>query len=205
MTIVIVLLGVVAALILTLILATRTKNSPTEKTCVTCGAEANFGYSEHAEEDLEKIKPLCLKCLVSRLEEDYSTFTGQAVVIQPAEGPPCYVFQPVQSWKKHSKKSKIADEAVTLLDRMEPGCLECGQKANYVWVESRGLNGDNFGETLDKGLSETLLVQNPRPISLCPACCVARIVLQFEEQQLSYLEVASPRGNEAGFVVPMGY
>jgi hypothetical protein len=43
----------------------------------------------------------------------------------------------------------------------------CGQHANYLWIESKGLTGDNFSETLDKVFSETLLFNNPRPISLC--------------------------------------
>jgi hypothetical protein len=67
------------------------------------------------------------------------------------------------------------------------------------------LNGDNFGETLDKGVSETLLDKNPKPISLCGKHTVQRIAAALEQQNVYYLEVCSPKGNDNGFVVPMGY
>jgi len=88
---------------------------------------------------------------------------------------------------------------------MDTKCHDCGQTANYLWVESNGLTGDNFGETLNKGVSATLLRQNAAPISLCPKCCVKRVARALEAKRLSYLEVCAPKGNANGFVIPMGY
>ena len=205
MKIAIVFTGLAVVLILTFLFLSQRKNSAVQKVCVICGAESRFGYSEHAEEDLEKIEPLCLQCLVTRLEEDYTTFAARAVVIQPADGPPCYVFQPLQEWREHFKASKIADDVASILREMEPRCQECGAKASYAWLESRGLNGENFGETLDNGLKNTLLTQNPRPVSLCAACCVRRVSNDLETKRLAYIEVSGPKGADDGFVVPMGY
>jgi len=71
-------------------------------------------------------------------------------------------------------------------------------------VDSRGLTGENFGESLDKGLSKTILPHNPPPVSLCSRCCVKRIETELEAQRLHYLEVSAPKGSEDGFVMPHG-
>lgn len=204
MKFILILLGCVFLLAI-LLSAIRKANSPLGKVCSICGGEAKFGYSEHAEEDAEKIKPMCLICLVSQLEKDYSNFAGRAVVIQPAAGPPCYVFQPVKEWQAYFKKSKIGADVNSLLAKMEPQCHDCGQRANYLWVESIGLTGDNFGKSLDDGLSETLLRHNPKPISLCAKCAVGRIAKDLRYKHLSYLEVCGRKGDDNGFVIPMGY
>src|SRR5207249_4332128 len=99
---------------------------------------------EHAEEDAAKIKPMCLEHIMSKLERDYTSFGGRALVIEPADGPPCYVFQPVEEWRRSFKDSKIADDVTSLLAKMDTKCHDCGQGASYLWVESNGLNGDNF-------------------------------------------------------------
>jgi hypothetical protein len=200
-----VVLGCAAALILILLLVTRKTKSPFGRACAVCGAEPRYGYSEHAEEVSEKIRPMCLKCLVSQLEKDYEGYAGRAIVVQPAAGPPCYVFQTMKGWREHFKESKIADDGLSLLATMEPRCHECGLKAKYLWIESRDLTGDNFGECLDRGFSETLLRHNPKPVSLCAGCCVKRIAQDLELKHLSYLEVCAPRGTDEGFVIPMGY
>jgi hypothetical protein len=208
MKIVLIIAGCFVVLIVILILvlfAIRKANLPLGKACVVCGAQAKFGYSEHAEEDAKKIKPMCLTCLVSQLKKDYTSFTGRAVVIQPAAGPPCYVFQPVKEWQAYFKESKIGPDVNSLLSKMESQCHDCGQKANYLWVESTGLTGDNFGNSLDNGLSETLLRHNPKPISLCSRCVVKRIEKDLRYKNLSYLEVCGPKGVGNGFVIPMGY
>lgn len=191
--------------LMVLSLALRKDNSPVGKACITCGAEAKFGYSEHAEEDPKKIKPMCLTCLVSQLKKDYSSFPGRAVVIQPAAGPPCYVFQPVKEWQAYFKESKIGPDVNSLLSKMELDCHDCGQKANYLWVEATGLTGDNFRNSLDDGLSGTLLLNNTKPISLCSKCVVKRIEKDLRYKNLSYLEVCGPKGDDNGFVIPMGY
>lgn len=197
--------AVALALILILVVWSKRKRLRAPKPCAVCGKQASFGYSDHAEEDLEKIKPLCLECLVSQLKEDYIAFTGRAVVIEPAEGPPCYVFQPAEEWRKHFKKSRIATDTDALLKEMQAGCQECGLNASYLWVESHGLNGDNFMETLDLGLSETLLRHNPKPVSLCAQCCITKVTQELEARRLSYIEVTGPKGTDNGFIIPMGY
>jgi hypothetical protein len=200
-----ILLGCIAVGFVILMWATRKANSAVGKPCAVCGTRSSYGYSDHAEEEADKIKPLCLAHLIPELESNYQSFRGRAVVIEPADGPPCYVFQPVEEWRQAFKDSKIADDVSSLLVKMDTKCRDCGQAANYLWVGSSGLNGDNFVETLDKGLSATLLRQNPAPISLCPKCCVKRIARALETKHLSYLEVCAPIGNADGFVIPMGY
>lgn len=182
---------------------------PVSNVCSVCGAKrldgSQYGYSEFAEEDPAKMKPLCRQHLIAQLEIDYANYHEQALVIAPASGPPCYVFQPIKEWNNFFKDSKIGHDAEMLLVKMNPQCRDCGQKANYLWVESNGLTGDNFEETLDKGVSETLLIKNPEPISLCGKHSVQRIAAALEQQNVFYLEVCGPKGTDNGFVVPMGY
>lgn len=204
MKIVLILLGCIVVGVVIVLFARRKAQSPVGKACSICGAESRFGYDEYAE-DLEHIRPMCLKHLISQLEEDYTSFGGRAVVVQPADGPPCYVFQPVKEWHESFKDSRIPDDVLSLLARMETKCHDCGQAANYLWVESADLTGDNFGKTLDNGVSETLLRRNPKPISLCAKCCVKRISTDLETKHLTYLEVCAPKGKVDGFVIPMGY
>jgi hypothetical protein len=200
-----IVLGLVAIVIVVLLFLKRKSQRLMSRACAVCGAPSRYGYSEHAEEDPEKIRRLCLKCLGFQLKEDYSAFGGRAVVIQPADGPPCYVFQPVQEWHEHFKKSRIAEEAVALLERMKTDCSGCGLKADYLWIGSHGLNGENFGDTLENGLSETLLRHNSEPMSLCAGCCVSLITKKLAEKGITYLEVSAPKGDGLGFVIPMGY
>lgn len=182
---------------------------PVSNICSVCGAKRldgpQYGYSEFAEEDPAKMKPLCRQHLIAQLEIDYTNYHEQALVIAPASGPPCYVFQPIKEWNNFFKDSKIGRDAEMLLAKMNPQCRDCVQKANYLWVESSGLTGDNFEETLDKGVSETLLINNPKPISLCGKHSVQRIAAALEQQNVFYLEVCGPKGTDNGFVVPMGY
>ena len=198
-----VLLACILAAVVYFVVRRKTDVWPVGKPCSLCGAESGYGYDKEAEE-LANIKPMCLTCLVAQLEKDYAAFAGRAVVIQPADGPPSYVFQPLKEWRQYVKKSKIADDTASLLAKLEPTCHDCGRKANFLWIESRGLNGDNFTETLDKGISETLLRGNPKPVSLCAKCCVGHIANDLRDKHISYGEVCSPRGAENGFVVPMG-
>lgn len=182
---------------------------PVSRACSVCGATrsdgSQYGYSEFAEQDPTKMKPLCRQHLIAQLETDYANYHQRALVIAPASGPPCYVFQPIKEWNNFFKDSKIGHDAESLLATMNPQCQDCGQEAKYLWLESSGLTGDNFEETLDKGISKTLLVNNPKPISLCGKHCVQRIAAAFEKQNVFYLEVCSPKGADNGFVVPMGY
>jgi hypothetical protein len=206
-----VVFGVVCLLIVVamFLLKTRKARWPVSNICSVCGAksqhDSQYGYSQHSEEDPEKMKPLCRKCLIAQLEQDYTNYLGRAVVIQPAVGPPCFVFQEINEWNTAFKDSKIGKDAQSLLAEIETQCRDCKQKANFLWVESSGLNGDNFEETLDKGMSKTLLLKNPKPISVCGKCCVARIANALEKEDIEYIEVCGPKGNTDGFVVPMGY
>ncbi len=205
MKISLILLGCVVIGFVIFLLTTRKAHSTVGKPCSVCGGPSSCGYSDHAEEDPDKIKPMCLSHLISELNSAYQSFRGRAVVIEPAAGPPCYVFQPVEEWRQAFKDSKISDDVSSLLSKMDTKCHDCGQTANYLWVEAKELTGDNFGETLDKGVSATLLPHNPVPISLCPKCCASWVTKALESKHLSYLEVCAPKGSADGFVIPMGY
>ena len=182
----------------------RKKKPTIDRRCLVCGAESKYGYSDHAK-DIKNIKSICRKCLITQLEKDYVTFSGRAVVIQPAPGPPCYVFHSIKEWGKFFKESKMDDDARAYLLRMETECHDCGQKANFLWIESSGLTAYNFGNVLKKGFSETLLPRNPKPISLCGKCCPRHIAKELEGKDITYLQVCGPKGAEDGFVAPMAY
>jgi hypothetical protein len=146
-----------------------------------------------------------VNCLRARLAVDYQAFEGRAVVVQPALGPPVYVFQPVDDWSKHFPSSGIVADVNEMLDEMKKRCEDCGASANFVWVESQGLTADNFGHVLEQGISATLLRNNPVPQSLCATCCVGRIANTLKARELSFVEFSSPRGSARGFVLPMAY
>ena len=183
----------------------RKRKVPAVKQCSVCGAESKYGYSEKAEEEIKHIKSMCIKCLVSQLKKDYATFSGRAVVIQPAPGPPCYVFHSNKEWGKSFKESKMDNDATAYLLRMDTLCRDCGQKANFLWVESKGLTAHNFGSVLRKGFCETLLPRNPKPVSLCGKCCVNHIAEELKEKEIAYVEVSGPKGVDDGFVISMAY
>jgi hypothetical protein len=182
----------------------RKKKPSISRVCSVCGAESKYGYSERAE-DIKNIKPMCRKCLMTQLERDYVTFSGRAVVIQPVPGPPSYVFHSNEEWSRSFKESKMDDDARAYLLRMDPNCRDCGQKANFLWIESSGLTAQNFGNILAKGFSDTLLPRNPKPVSLCGKCCIKHIASEMAAKDLTYLEVSGPRGKQDGFIMPMAY
>ena len=183
----------------------RRGRSPLDRSCSGCGAPSRFGYGEHAETELDALCPLCVVCLKRRLIVDYGRFTNRALVVQPAPGPPVYVFQSALAWEQHFVHSEMPKDVRALLDSMGRGCHDCRETAKFVWIESLGLTSDTFGQVLDRGVRATLLQNNPAPISLCARCCVERIARELTTQDLSYLEVCSPTGAEPGFVLPMGY
>ena len=178
---------------------------PVDAPCSICTAPAAYGYSDHAEESLEKIRPMCLNCLKPEMDRDYKSFGGRAVVVAPAAGPPVYVFQPTKAWNEHFPESIIAADVHSLVERINSTCHECSKNARFLWVESRGLNDKNFVEVLDQGVSQTLLKDNAPAAPLCATCCVTHIFRELESKRISYLGICSPKGNEAGFVLPMGY
>ncbi len=176
----------------------------TRRLCFLCGGESEYGYSE-VDKDGRRIRPICGKCLVSKLEDDYSNFSGRAVVIQPISGLTCYAFHSIRDWSKSFKESKIDDDVRSYLLKMDTMCQDCGQKANFLWIGSSGLTKYNFGNVLRKGFAETILPTNPHPVSVCGRCCVRRIVKELEERQITFLEVLGPEGTEDGFVMPMAH
>jgi hypothetical protein len=183
----------------------RKKRRPLDEPCSICASSAEYGYSDHPEESIEKIRPLCLNCLRPELDRDYKKFDGRAVVVAPVAGPPVYVFQGSKEWGEHFPESKIVQDVCSLVERINSTCQECSKVAKFLWVQSRGLDDKNFIEVLDKGVSQTLLKDNAAPISLCATCCVGHIFRELESQRLSYFEICSPKGSDTGFVLPMGY
>jgi len=176
-----------------------------QKRCSKCAAPAAYGYSDHAEESIEKIRPLCLSCLKPQLDRDYEDFNGRAVVVAPVAGPPVYVFQSTKVWDEHFPNTMIAQDVRSLVERIHSTCHECRKVAKFLWVEGAGLDEKNFIELLDRGISQTLLKNNAPPVSLCATCCVAHILRELESKRISYLEVCSPKAGDTGFVLPMGY
>ena len=154
MKVFLIILGCVVFLWIVYSFLFRKKKPTIDRRCLVCGAESKYGYSDHAK-DIKNIKSICRKCLITQLEKDYVTFSGRAVVIQPAPGPPCYVFHSIKEWGKFFKESKMDDDARAYLLRMETECHDCGQKPNFLWIESSGLTAYNFGNVLKKGFSET--------------------------------------------------
>lgn len=204
MKVLLILMGCVVFLWVILSYLFRKKKSTLVKECSVCGAESKYGYSEHAEEVKNK-KSLCRACLITQLQKDYITFSGRSVVIQPVPGPPCYVFHSNKEWGEFFKESKMDDDTRAYLLRMDTICYDCGQTANFLWIESSGLTAYNFGNILKKGFSETLLPRNPKPISLCGNCCVKHIARELDEKDITYLEISGPKGGDDGFIAPMGY
>jgi hypothetical protein len=102
---------------------------------------------------VENLRPVCRDCLNVRLRLDYRSFNGHAVVIQPALGPPVYVFQPADQWAQPFSGTQIADDVRSLLEHMSDECSDCGGRARFLWVESQGLTERNFGETLERAFS----------------------------------------------------
>jgi hypothetical protein len=196
-----VLVGLVGAFLAFLCAIAHLRAHKKPAACVDCGLPARFGYSTRAESARKDIAGRCLNCLKKKLLEDYGKFEARALVIEPAPGLPCYVFQPNGNWKDY----KLSVETETLLTNMESACHSCAEKANFLWVTSSGLRGDTAEMLFDQGIAETLLRWgNSSASSACARCCVSLICESIERQQLTSAEVCGSR-SEDGFVVPMGY
>jgi len=169
--------------------------------CAACGAPSRFGYSKHAESDRKDIVPLCLRCLTTKLGNDYQPQGARALVIEPIANLPCYVFQPNSKWAD----SKLAQETDAMLSRLNGACRHCEREANFLWSTSQGLSASNFEEVFSEGLSPTLLRWgNAAPYPVCAGCCVNLILKTLEKRDLTFLEVCGPQ-SENGFVISMGY
>lgn len=192
---------ILVGILIVVVVALYLRNRQSHKTCANCGSPSQFGYSREAESELENIVNLCFTCLLKKMTDDYESYEGRAVVIQPAAGFPCYVFQSSSRWPD----SNLTKEVAEMFLATDEACNQCGSKAHYLWVSSKGLNPSTFEQVLSNGLSETLLRWgNPRPTSLCSRCCVKSIAKAIEEHSLTFLEICSPRATN-GFVIPMGY
>jgi hypothetical protein len=192
---------ILVGILIVAVVALYLRKGQSRKTCTNCGSPSQFGYSREAESELENIVNLCFACLVKKMTDDYESYEGRALVIQPAAGFPCYVFQTSSRWPD----SKLAQEVAEMFSPTDEACNHCDSNAHYLWVSSKGLNPSTFEQVLSHGLSETLLRWgNPRPMSLCGRCCVKAIAKAIEEHRLTFLEVCSPRSAN-GFVIPMGY
>jgi hypothetical protein len=190
----------VAIAIAVALLAYRRKRQ-SHGTCVNCGAPSDFGYSREPETRAEDIVKLCLTCLAAKMKNDYERYEGRALVIQPASGFPCYVYQTNSRWAG----SRLAKESHEMCSGPDETCNQCGAKAQYFWVTSNGLNPANLEQLLSDGLEHTLLQWgNAHAIPLCAGCCVQSITKTIADRRLRFYEVCSPR-SEGGFVVPMAY
>lgn len=183
----------------------RHRQSPLHRPCAGCGGPSQFGYGEHPETKLAALRPLCLPCLKSCLSADYDTFENHAVIVEPVEGAPVYVFQSLPAWQSAFSESPIPREVEALLSEMEPSCRDCGCRPAFIWLGSDGLTSDNVLAILERGLYATLLQHNQAPVALCATCCVVRIVRALALRDLSYIEVCSPRGTSPGIVLPKAY
>jgi hypothetical protein len=171
------------------------------RSCVVCGLPSTFGYSTQAESARKDIASVCLNCLKKKLAEDYEKFEARALVVEPAPDLPCYVVQPSSKWKDQ----KLSEETETLLLNMKAACHRSGARANFLWVTSIGLRGDNAEMVFVQGIAETLLRWgNSSASSVCARCCVSLISQSIERQQLTFVEVCAPR-SENGFVIATGY
>src|ERR1039458_2797865 len=176
-----------------------TRRKLENKRCARCGAPAMHGYSKTAESAPEESLPLCVPCLLKRLDEDYCTYDRHAVVIQPVAELPCYVFRPKSDWDE-----RLRAELDTLLAGLHNHCSSCANPVRYLWVNA--LEAGPVANLSKMDITQTLLaVSSARPISLCARCAVKRIARSFAGQEAGYLEVCGPRGDEDGLVTAIGY
>jgi hypothetical protein len=195
----ILLLVAVLVLIAAAILMTATRKKHRAKVCVQCGKPSSHGYAKAAESEASEIVPLCVDCLLRRLDEDYTTYDGRAVVVQPVAELPCYVFRPKAEWSE-----AVKSDVESILAGLESRCHGCGQEARYAWVNA--LEPGPVAKLPKLGIRETLLTAaSTHPVALCAGCTVRRIGRSLSEQEGGYLEICGPRGSEDGLVSGMGY
>ena len=195
-TILLVAAVVILAAATILMAVTRKKHPP--KVCGQCGKASSYGYSNPAEAGGDEIVPLCVDCLLQRLDEDYLTYGGRAVVVQPVAELPCYLFRPKADWGE-----AVRSDLDFVLAGLEERCRSCGQEAHYAWVNA--LEPAPVGKLPKMGIRQTLLTAGARPVPLCARCTVRRLGNSLRAQEGGYLEVRGPRGSEDGVVCGMGY
>lgn len=179
------------------------RRDPRKRRCAHCSQPAAHGYSQNAESDVKEITPLCPPCLSELLQRDYGEFNGRALVIAPAAGLPCYAFRDVaylESFRRGWKNDLGA------LSQTTGECTDCKSEARCLWITSRGLTIETFGDVLENGLQQTLLAWgNSDPIALCGKCTAQHIAEALQGDGVSFFEVCGPHGTEQGMVLPMAY
>ncbi len=190
---------VVVALIGAALLRARARRKHPAKYCAQCGKRSSHGYANAAEPEPIETAPLCVDCLLRRLEEDYRTYNGHAVVVQPVAELPRYVFRPTADWSEAVRK-----DADFLLAGLQTHCHSCGQPARYVWVNA--LEPGPVAKLPELGVQRTLLAGGKtHPVTLCAQCTMKRIGHSLREQEGGYSEICGPRGDEDGVVSGIGY
>jgi len=193
----ILILAAVLALAAAAILRITRKKHPS-KVCAECGKPSANGYSKTAKSEANEIVPLCVDCLLRRLDEDYTIYDGRAVVVQPVAELPCYVFRPVAEWSE-----TVRNDVESILAGIEARCHSCGQETRYAWVNA--LEPGPVAKLPDLGIRHTLLTgAGAHAIGLCARCTVTRIGHSLTAQEGGYLEICGPRGSEDGVVSGVG-
>lgn len=195
----ILLVAAVLVLIAAAILMATTRKKHPAKACLQCGKSSSHGYSKTAEAEAGEIVPLCVGCLLRRLDEDYTTYDGRAVVVQPVVELPCYVFRPKAEWSE-----AVRNDVEGILAGLEAQCRSCGQPPRYAWVNA--LEAAPVTKVPKLGIMQTLLTAaSAHPVPLCAQCTVRRLGHSLSAQEGGYLEICGPRGSEDGLVCGMGY
>jgi len=171
------------------------------KVCAECGrpsahgySKAAHGYSKTAESGAGEVVPLCVDCLMRRLDEDYSTYKGHAIVVQPVAELPCYVFRPSSDWSEAVRK-----DLESILIGPSARCQSCGEQAQYAWVNA--LEPGPVAKLPKLGIRQTLLAgAGAHPVPLCAKCAVKRIGHSLSAQEGGYVEICGPQGSEDGVV-----
>ena len=195
------ILLVVALMVLigAFVLRAVTRKRHPAKACAQCGKPSSHGYSREVEAEAGVITPLCVNCLTRRLSEDYRTFDGRAVVVQPVTDFPCYVFRPMACWGE-----AVRTDAELILALLETRFHSFGVEARYAWINA--LESKTVAKLPKLGIKQTLLMQpGAHPVALCAKCTVQRIGRSLREQEGGYLEVSGPRSSEDGVVCGIGW
>jgi bacterioferritin-associated ferredoxin len=186
----------VAGVVVTLLRVARRR--PAGKACARCGNPSSHGYSKSAESNPEDIVPLCTPCLLRRLDEDYCTYDGYAVVVQPVAELPCYVFRPKSDWG-----ANVSADVDFVLAARQSHCATCGHESRYVWVNA--LEAGPVAKIPELGIRRTLLTASAtHPMSLCARCTVERLSHSLTALEAGYVEICGPHGKEDGLVTTIG-
>lgn len=192
------LVAAVLVLIAAVLIRTVTQRKHRVKKCSRCGKPSSNGYPVSGQAESDSILPVCVDCLLRQLDEDYLTFDGRAVVIQPVAEFTCYLFRPKKDWNE-----AVRNDTESILAGLEKLCHTCGLEARYAWVNA--LEPAPVAKVPRLGIRQTLLTQaSARPVALCARCTVRRIARSLREQEGGYLEICGPRGKEDGLVCGMG-